>query len=173
MALLPLRVRRESDNNPFKDRLRRSLLVAVISITLILVCLYYSDDSSLTPYVPSVLTRKNRRGMLVSSTGPRALIFITSDKIDETLCYSAGSAHLTGMSVVVAGYQMPFNGAMSKLDFMERAIKNTGLKPSDVVIVVDSDTIFTGADLNPFLDRFIARSAPTPELRCVCVWKRE
>ncbi|CCW61477.1 unnamed protein product [Phytomonas sp. EM1] len=58
---------------------------------------------------------------------------------------------------------MPYRVFLSKFDFMEAAIENAELKPEDVIIVTDSDTIFTGVDLNPFLDRFIAQSAATPE----------
>ncbi|CCW64901.1 unnamed protein product [Phytomonas sp. EM1] len=86
-----------------------------------------------------------------------------SDKIGDALCYSVGSAYLSGLPVVVAGYQMLFDGFLSKVDFMERAIENAKLQPEDVIIALGSDTIFTGADLNPFLDRFIAQSAATPE----------
>ncbi|CCW64509.1 unnamed protein product [Phytomonas sp. EM1] len=86
-----------------------------------------------------------------------------SNKIDENACYSVGSAYLSGLPVVVAGYKMPFHKLASKIDFMEAAIKNAELHPQDVVIMLDSDTIFTGADLNPFLDHFLAQSAATPE----------
>ncbi|CCW63021.1 unnamed protein product [Phytomonas sp. EM1] len=172
MALLPLRVRRESVNKPFKGRLRRSLFVGVIGVLLILLWLYYAGDSRRIPFTPSVLPPGGTQDMFLRSTGTRVVVFVMSDKIDDALCYSAGSAYLNGLPVVVAGYRMKYRGFLSKFEFMERAIENAELQPEDVVIVVDSDTIFTGADLNPFLDRFIARSAPTPKLRCVCVWKR-
>ncbi|CCW59773.1 unnamed protein product [Phytomonas sp. EM1] len=100
--------------------------------------------------------------MFVRSTEPRVVIFVMSDRIDETLCYSVGSAHLSGLPVVVAGYRMPYRGFLSKFEFMVRAIENAGLSEEDVIIVLDSDTIFTGVGINPFLDRFIAESPATP-----------
>ncbi|CCW69658.1 unnamed protein product [Phytomonas sp. Hart1] len=86
-----------------------------------------------------------------------------SDKIDDTLCYSVGSAYLSGLPVVVAVYQMKYKGFLSKFDFMERAIKNAQMNPEDIAILMDSDTVFTGVDIHPFLNRFIAQSAATPE----------
>ncbi|CCW67831.1 unnamed protein product [Phytomonas sp. Hart1] len=101
--------------------------------------------------------------MFVRTTGPRVVIFIMSDQTDDTLCYSVGSAYLSGLPVVVAGYQMEYNGFLSKFDFAESAIKNAQLNPDDVAIIMDSDTVFTGVDIHPFIDRFIAQSAATPE----------
>ncbi|CCW65366.1 unnamed protein product [Phytomonas sp. EM1] len=86
-----------------------------------------------------------------------------SDKIDDAVCYSAGSAYLSGLPVVVAGYQMPCHGIFSKIEYMEAAIKNAELQPEDVIVVMESGTFFTGVDINPLLDRFIAQSAATPE----------
>ncbi|CCW65848.1 unnamed protein product [Phytomonas sp. EM1] len=101
--------------------------------------------------------------MFVRSKGPRVVILITTNQVDDTLCYSVGSAHLSGLPVVVVGYKMRYRGFLSKFDFVTRAIENAELKPEDVIIAMDSGTIFTGADLNPFLDRFIAESAASPE----------
>ncbi|CCW72163.1 unnamed protein product [Phytomonas sp. Hart1] len=101
--------------------------------------------------------------IFVRATGPRVVIFIMSNRIDDTLCYSVGSAYLSGLPVVVAGYQMEYKGFLSKHDFMEKAIKNAQLKPDDVAILMDSDTLFTGADIQAFLDSFIAQSAAAPE----------
>ncbi|CCW64791.1 unnamed protein product [Phytomonas sp. EM1] len=165
--------RRRSQRGNFKGRLRRSLLVGVIGVLLILLWLYYAGDSRRIPFTPSVLPPGGTQDMFLRPTGTRMVVFVMSDRIDDALCYSAGSAYLNGLPVVMAGYRMPFRGLMSKFDFMEAAIENAELQPEDVIIAMDSDTIFTGVDINPFLDRFIARSAPTPELRCVCVWKRE
>ncbi|CCW65838.1 unnamed protein product [Phytomonas sp. EM1] len=58
---------------------------------------------------------------------------------------------------------MPYFGYEYNFDFMEKAIENAKLQPEDVMIVLDSDTLFTGMDINPFLDRFIAQSATTPK----------
>lgn len=147
----------------YKNCLRRSLLTGIISVFLTLIWVYYAADLSRPLFAFPVISREDKQDLFVRSTGPRVAILVMSDKIDEPLCYSVGSAYLSGLPVVVAGYGMPYSGFLSKLDFMEAAMGNAGLKPEDVAIVIDSDTFFTGADLNPFLDRFIAHSAATPE----------
>ncbi|CCW67252.1 unnamed protein product [Phytomonas sp. Hart1] len=115
------------------------------------------------PFPPSVLPLGGTPDMFVRTEDTRALIFVMSNKIDDTLCYSIGSAYLSGLPVVVAGYDMPYHGYLSKFDFLEKAIENLKLKQNEVIIVMDSDTIFTGMDLNPLLDRFVEQSAATPE----------
>ncbi|CCW65041.1 unnamed protein product [Phytomonas sp. EM1] len=128
-----------------------------------LLWLYYTNDSSGTSLTPSVLRSGGTQDIFVRSTGPRVVIFIMSNEFDDSICYSVGSAYLSGLPVVVAGYQMLFENFLSKFDFMEAAIGNAELQPEDVVIAMNSATIFMGDDINPFLDRFIAQSAATPE----------
>ncbi|CCW63176.1 unnamed protein product [Phytomonas sp. EM1] len=147
----------------YKGCLRRSLLVGLLGTFLIALCLLYAGDTNWVPFTPLVLPHGGTQDMFVRSTGPRVAILVMSNRIDETLCYSVGSAYLSGLPVVVAGYRMKYRGFLSKFEFMERAIENAELQPEDVVFLIDSDTIFTGADLSPFLDRFIAESAATPD----------
>ncbi|CCW70242.1 unnamed protein product [Phytomonas sp. Hart1] len=144
-------------------RLQRSLVVGFIGMLFILLLLFYAEDSNHIFFSPSMTSKDKMGDIFVRTTGPRVVIFVISDRIDDTLCYSVGSAYLSGLPVVVAGYQMPYNGFLSKFDFMESAIKNAQLNLEDVVIIIDSDTIFTGVDIHPFIDRFIAQSAAAPE----------
>ncbi|CCW70774.1 unnamed protein product [Phytomonas sp. Hart1] len=159
--MLSLRKRYKGKN--FKGRLRRSVVAAFIGALFIVFCLFYLGDSIQISSEPFALSKDDMQNVFVHTTGARVVIFVMSDRIDHTLCYSVGSAYLSGLPVVVAGYQMEYKGFLSKFDFMERAIENAQLNPDDVAILMDSDTTFTGVDIHPFLDRFIAQSAATPE----------
>ncbi|CCW69665.1 unnamed protein product [Phytomonas sp. Hart1] len=153
----------QSRSSKIKARIRRSFVVGFIGTLLLVFWLLYADNSNQIPVLPTVLSKDDIQGIFVRTTGPRVVILIMSDKIDDTLCYSVGSAYLSGLPVVVAGYQMKYKGFLSKFDFMERAIKNAQMNPEDIAILIDSDTVFTGADIQAFLDSFIAQSAATPE----------
>ncbi|CCW67839.1 unnamed protein product [Phytomonas sp. Hart1] len=163
--MIPLKpfTQKQCKSNNFRALLRRSPIVGLIGTLFIVLWLFYVGDSKPISSEPLVLSKDDLQDIFVRTTGPRVIIFIMSDKIDDTLCYSVGSAYLSGFPVMVAGYQMPFNGLSSKLDFAESAIKNAQLNPDDVAIIMDSDTVFTGVDIHLFIDRFIAQSAATPE----------
>ncbi|CCW72218.1 unnamed protein product [Phytomonas sp. Hart1] len=163
--MMPLKsfTQKQCKSNKFRALLRWSPIVGLIGTLFIVLWLFYVGDSKPISSEPSVFSKDDLQDIFVRTTGPRVAIFIMSDKIDDTLCYSVGSAYLSGLPVVVAGYQMKYKGFLSKFDFMERAIKNAQLNPDDVAILMDSDTVFTGADIQAFLDRFIAQSAATPE----------
>ncbi|CCW67836.1 unnamed protein product [Phytomonas sp. Hart1] len=91
------------------------------------------------------------------------VIFVMSDKIDNTLYYSVSSAYLSGLPVVVTCHRMPYKGFLSKFEFTERTIDNTGLQPHNVVIVLKLNTIFTDENIYLFIDRFVGESATTSE----------
>ncbi|CCW67842.1 unnamed protein product [Phytomonas sp. Hart1] len=146
-----------------KGGLRRSLLVAFISTLFIILCLYCNAKLTKTPHVPLENPDKKTNDIFVRTTEPRVVIFVLSNQIDDTLCYSVGSAYLSGLPVVVIGYVELSEGLESKFDLTERAIVNADLNPNDVVIILDSETLFTGGDFDSFLDRFIAQSAATSE----------
>ncbi|CCW70125.1 unnamed protein product [Phytomonas sp. Hart1] len=156
-------LRRRWGSDISRARLRRSFVVGFIGMLFIVLWLFYVGDSNQISFEPSVLLKNEIQEIFVRTTGPRVVIFVMSDKIDDTLCYSVGSAYLSGFPVVVSGYQMEYKGFLSKFDFMDRAIRNAHLNPEDIAILMDSDTVFTGVDIHPFLDRFISQSAETPE----------
>ncbi|CCW70828.1 unnamed protein product [Phytomonas sp. Hart1] len=146
-----------------KARLRRLHGIWFIGTLFLILWLFYAGDSNQISFEPSVLSKNEIQEIFVRTTGPRVVIFVMSNKIDNTLCYSVGSAYLSGFPIVVAGYQMEYKGFLSKFDFAESAMKNAQLNPEDIVILMDSDTVFTGVDIHPFLDHFIAQSAMAPE----------
>ncbi|CCW66742.1 unnamed protein product [Phytomonas sp. Hart1] len=163
MASLKYSLQQQCKSDISKACLRRSLFVGLISTLFIFLWLFYANELNQIPFSPSVLSKDDRQDIFVRTTGPRVVIFVISDKIDDALCYSVGSAYLTGLPVVVAGYKMKYNGFLSKFNFLGTAIDNAELDPEDVVILMDSDTIFTGVDIHTFIDRFITKSAATPE----------
>nr|CAJ2479839.1 unnamed protein product [Leishmania braziliensis] len=86
---------------------------------------------------------------------------IVSNVVDWKLCTTLGSAALAGFSIPVTG----FNAAYSHvrrferyLDFVERE----ELHDEDIVVIMDSDVYWTGADFLPFLRKF-ARFSPEQE----------
>ncbi|CCW72338.1 unnamed protein product [Phytomonas sp. Hart1] len=163
MASLKPFLQRLWGSNISRARPRRSLAVWYIGMLLTFLCLFYVGDSIQISSEPFALSNDEMQDIFVRTSGPRVVIFVMSDRIDGTICYSVGSAYLSGLPVVVAGYQMKYKGFLSKLDFAESAIKNAQLNPEDIVILMDSDTLFTGVDIHPFLDHFISQSAETPE----------
>ncbi|CCW72220.1 unnamed protein product [Phytomonas sp. Hart1] len=163
MTRLKPSTRKQCKSNNSRGLFRGSLVIWFISTLFIALWLFYVDDLKPISSEPLVLSKDDLQDIFVRTTGPRVVIFVMSDRIDDTLCYSVGSAYLSGFPVVVAGYQMKYKGFLSKFDFMEKAIQNAQLNPDDVAILMDSDTVFTGADIQAFLDRFIAQSAATPE----------
>ncbi|CAJ1992119.1 expression-site associated gene (ESAG3) [Leishmania donovani] len=84
-----------------------------------------------------------------------------SNFVDWRLCTTLGSAALAGFSVPVTGFNDTYSHIRRferYLDFVERE----GLHDEDIVVTLDSDVFWTGADFLPFLRKF-ARFSPETE----------
>ncbi|CCW60550.1 unnamed protein product [Phytomonas sp. EM1] len=89
------------------------------------------DVSDRAPCVVSrqltLVTHYDQEDRVIPHPLSNTLIVISSNKADEALCRCTASAYLSGVPVVVAGYQTTFRGFFSKYDFVEKAIVNAKL----------------------------------------------
>jgi hypothetical protein len=91
----------------------------------------------------------------------RVRFHILSNFVDWKLCTAVGAASLGGFSVPVTGFNATYSHIHrfdTYLDFVERE----GLQDEDIVVTLDSDVFWTGADFVPFLKKF-ARYSPATE----------
>ncbi|GET91879.1 expression-site associated gene, putative [Leishmania tarentolae] len=91
----------------------------------------------------------------------RVRFLILSSFVDWTLCTTLGSAALAGVSIPVTG----LNDTYSHIGRFERYlefVEHEGLHDDDIVVTLDSDVFWTGADFLPFLKKF-ARFSPEKE----------
>ncbi|KAG5495092.1 hypothetical protein JKF63_02145 [Porcisia hertigi] len=86
---------------------------------------------------------------------------IFSNFVNWQLCTALGSAALGGIGIQVIGFDSAYSHLRrfeKYLDFVEEE----GLSDEDIVVTMDSDVFWTGADFLPFLKKF-ARLSPRKE----------
>ncbi|KPA76603.1 putative expression-site associated protein [Leptomonas pyrrhocoris] len=91
----------------------------------------------------------------------RVRFHILSNYVDWKLCTAVGAAALGGFSIPVTGFNASYSHIHrfnTYLDF----VKQEGLRDEDIVVTLDSDVFWTGADFVPFLKKF-ARFSPATE----------
>lgn len=92
----------------------------------------------------------------------RVMLMVVGTRVNPSICGHIASAYLTNLPVVVVGYKHRHQYSHKlKMQFYQRAIRQAGLKGSDVVVLLDGDTTFTGVDLRALLADYVNRSAAT------------
>nr|CAJ2465824.1 unnamed protein product [Leishmania braziliensis] len=110
-------------------------------------------EAEIEAYLASHGIRRERR--------TRVRFQIVSNVVDWNLCTTLGSAALAGFSIPVTGFNATYSHVRrfeSYLNFIERE----ELHDEDIVVTMDSDVYWTGADFLPFLGKF-ARFSPEQE----------
>lgn len=87
----------------------------------------------------------------------------THTRRDEQLFEFLASARLAGVPVEIIGLDWKGFSLMQRHQFIVEYIKAENLSDDDVVMMIDSDMLFTGLDLYPLLQEFVSNSPSTPE----------
>lgn len=91
----------------------------------------------------------------------RVRFHILSNFVDWKLCTALGAASLGGFSIPVTGFNKSYSH-IHRFDTYLDFVKREGLRDEDIVVTLDSDVFWTGADFMPFLKKF-ARYSPETE----------
>ncbi|KPA76806.1 putative expression-site associated protein [Leptomonas pyrrhocoris] len=90
----------------------------------------------------------------------RVRVATVANRVDFTVCAEQASAFASGVKVSVVGFGRPYSHVTRLQTYLEFAEKE-GLADDDVVMLVDSDTLWTGFGLEDAVAKFVALPPPS------------
>lgn len=115
-----------------------------------------------------VLGEKAGRWPRGQPTGAAVRFLLPSTSIDEVVLRSVISATVAGAPVELLGAGWNRFRLPRRYELLLSYIRRSRLMGHDVVVMVDSDTIFTGEDLMPAISAFVALSPVSEEELATC-----
>jgi hypothetical protein len=112
--------------------------------------------------VDGVLRRRwsHTAGAAAAAQAVRIRVATVANRVDFTLCAAQAAAIASGVNVSVVGFGRPYSHVTRLQTYLDYAEKE-GMADEDVMMLVDSDVLWTGMGLEDALAKFIAFSPPS------------